>query len=52
MPFYHDDVLFGAAAISGIPPFNGFASKWIIYESASDGGFGNSYCGSCGWYQP
>lgn len=26
--------LIGAASISGIPPFNGFASKWMIYQSA------------------
>ena len=26
--------LAGAAAISGIPPVNGFASKWIIYQAA------------------
>ena len=26
--------LFGAAAISGLPPFNGFASKWFIYQAA------------------
>lgn len=26
--------LVGAFAISGIPPFNGFASKWIIYQAA------------------
>ena len=25
--------LIGAASISGIPPFNGFASKWMIYQS-------------------
>ncbi|WP_130837889.1 proton-conducting transporter transmembrane domain-containing protein [Lachnoclostridium sp. Marseille-P6806] len=25
--------LIGAAAISGLPPFNGFASKWMIYQS-------------------
>ncbi len=25
--------LIGAASISGIPPFNGFASKWLIYQS-------------------
>ena len=24
----------GAAAISGIQPFNGFASKWLIYQAA------------------
>ena len=26
--------LIGAASISGIPPFNGFASKWMIYQAA------------------
>ncbi len=25
-----------AAAISGIPPFNGFVSKWLIYQGALD----------------
>ena len=25
--------LVGAAAISGLPPFNGFASKWIVYQA-------------------
>jgi multicomponent Na+:H+ antiporter subunit D len=32
----HTTVLFliGAASISGIPPFNGFASKWLIYQAA------------------
>jgi len=25
--------LVGAASISGIPPFNGFASKWMIYQA-------------------
>ena len=25
----------GAASISGIPPFNGFASKWLIYTSSA-----------------
>ena len=25
--------LIGAASISGIPPFNGFVSKWMIYQS-------------------
>lgn len=38
MPFTMVMFLFGAAGISGIPPFNGFASKWIIYESASMAG--------------
>lgn len=39
MPFTMAMFLVGAAAISGIPPFNGFVSKWIIYES----GFSSSY---------
>lgn len=26
--------LMGAASISGLPPFNGFASKWMIYQAA------------------
>lgn len=26
--------LIGAFSISGIPPFNGFASKWMIYQAA------------------
>lgn len=31
----HTTVLFliGALSISGIPPFNGFASKWMIYQA-------------------
>ena len=36
--------LVGAFSISGIPPFNGFASKWMIYQAAfeksSTGGIG------------
>ena len=36
----HTTVLFliGAASISGIPPFNGFASKWLIYQAAYEKG--------------
>lgn len=32
----HTTVLFliGAFSISGIPPFNGFASKWLIYQAS------------------
>ena len=33
MPFTTVMFLIGAAAISGIPPFNGFVSKWLIYQS-------------------
>ncbi len=32
----HTTVLFliGAFSISGVPPFNGFASKWLIYQAS------------------
>ena len=40
MPFTMAMFLFGAAAISGIPPFNGFASKWMIYEAGFNGNYG------------
>lgn len=29
----------GAFSIAGIPPFNGFTSKWIIYEAAMEKGY-------------
>ena len=40
MPFTLAMFLFGAAGISGIPPFNGFASKWMIYEAGFTGSLG------------
>lgn len=33
MPFTAALFLIGAFSISGIPPFNGFASKWMIYQA-------------------
>lgn len=36
MPFTAVMFFIGAAAISGIPPFNGFDSKWILYQSTSE----------------
>jgi len=33
MKFTSVAFIIGALAISGIPPFNGFTSKWLIYES-------------------
>ncbi|MBP3848196.1 MAG: NADH:ubiquinone oxidoreductase, partial [Pyramidobacter sp.] len=33
MPVTSALFLIAAAAISGLPPFNGFVSKWMIYES-------------------
>jgi len=38
MPLTFIAALICALAISGIPPFNGFASKWIIYQGIIDFG--------------
>jgi len=38
MPFTFISALVCALAISGVPPFNGFASKWIIYQGIIDFG--------------
>jgi formate hydrogenlyase subunit 3/multisubunit Na+/H+ antiporter MnhD subunit len=34
MPVTAGCAVVGALAISGIPPFNGFVSKWLLYQSA------------------
>jgi len=34
MPWTAGMFFIGAAAISGLPPFNGFTSKWMIYQSS------------------
>ena len=39
MPFTFITALVCALAISGVPPLNGFASKWLIYQGIID--FGN-----------
>lgn len=39
MPFTTICFLVGAASISGIPPFNGFISKWLIYEGTFKAGY-------------
>lgn len=39
MPITFISALVCALSISGIPPFNGFASKWLIYQAIID--FGN-----------
>ncbi len=36
MPFTFSAALIGALAISGIPPLNGFFSKWMIYQGLLD----------------
>lgn len=38
MPFTTIVFIIAAAAISGIPPFNGFASKWLIYQATYECG--------------
>ncbi|MFP4005104.1 MAG: proton-conducting transporter membrane subunit [Candidatus Hadarchaeia archaeon] len=39
MPVTTIAFVIGALALSGIPPFNGFASKWIIYMSGIESGY-------------
>lgn len=31
--------LVGAASIAGVPPFNGFVSKWLIYQASFEAGY-------------
>ena len=41
MPFTFFASLIFAMSISGVPPFNGFASKWMIYQGIIDFGSGS-----------
>jgi len=41
MPITFIAALIFAMSISGIPPFNGFASKWMIYQGIIEFGAGN-----------
>jgi len=45
MPLTFLSALVASLAISGIPPFNGFFSKWMIYQGLLEqaGGFGRGY---------
>jgi len=38
MPVTFWTMLIAALAISGVPPFNGFASKWLIYQGTIEAG--------------
>lgn len=38
MPITASVFAIGALSISGIPPFNGFISKWLIYQAATEKG--------------
>jgi len=45
MPITFITALIFAVSISGIPPLNGFASKWMIYQGIIDFGSGNGIAG-------
>ncbi len=45
MPVTFIATLVFALSISGIPPFNGFASKWMIYQGIIEFGSGTSLAG-------
>ena len=36
MPVVFGSVLIGALSLAGVPPLNGFYSKWILYQAAID----------------
>lgn len=39
MPYTTILFLIGAFSISGLPPFNGFVSKWMIYQATYEAGY-------------
>ncbi|NVM26498.1 MAG: hypothetical protein HWN70_11380, partial [Desulfobacterales bacterium] len=43
MPVSFVTFLIASLAISGVPPFNGFASKWMIYQGVIEAGKGGGY---------
>ena len=49
MPFTFLACLIAALSISGIPPFNGFASKWMIYQGIIKVGTENNGAASNLW---
>jgi len=42
MPVTFATFLIASLAISGVPPFNGFASKWMVYQGVIESGKGGS----------
>jgi formate hydrogenlyase subunit 3/multisubunit Na+/H+ antiporter MnhD subunit len=46
MPVTFTAALIFAMSISGVPPFNGFASKWMIYQGIIDFGAGQGIANS------
>jgi formate hydrogenlyase subunit 3/multisubunit Na+/H+ antiporter MnhD subunit len=47
MPLTAITALVASLSISGVPPFNGFASKWAIYVAAIQGGGAARYLPAC-----
>jgi formate hydrogenlyase subunit 3/multisubunit Na+/H+ antiporter MnhD subunit len=47
MPLTAVTALVASLSISGVPPFNGFASKWAIYVAAIQGGGDAKYLPAC-----
>ncbi len=45
MPVTFTASLIFAMSISGVPPFNGFASKWMIYQGIIESGTGSGIAG-------
>jgi formate hydrogenlyase subunit 3/multisubunit Na+/H+ antiporter MnhD subunit len=43
MPLTFTACLISSLAISGVPPFNGFTSKWLIYQGILETGMNGSY---------
>ncbi|MDV3428190.1 MAG: hypothetical protein LIR50_14420, partial [Bacillota bacterium] len=39
MPYTTAFFIIGTLSISGIPPFNGFVSKWLIYQATFEAGY-------------
>ena len=48
MPITFAACLIAALSISGIPPFNGFVSKWMVYQGIIQMGTGQSAIGGAG----
>jgi formate hydrogenlyase subunit 3/multisubunit Na+/H+ antiporter MnhD subunit len=49
MPVTFVATLIFALSISGVPPFNGFASKWLIYQGIIDFGHGAGWPNQLWW---
>jgi len=50
MPFTFAACLIAALSISGVPPFNGFVSKWMVYQGVIQmGGAGSTMAGKSLW---